>query len=83
MVSGVANLALYGLWQRSPRSLPVEFGSYPLVEVDGVLFTGFEMADLVLCMAFGFLDLEHVVHHSIHSAQSESLQLALWPLRRL
>lgn len=66
LVAAIANFALYSLWFSDSTSRTVEFGGYPLVEVAGVLFTSFEIADLALCLFFGFLDPEHVLHHVIH-----------------
>jgi len=37
-----------------------------LTEISGVHFTAFEISDLVLSGAYGFLDGVHVVHHVIH-----------------
>ena len=68
LVAGIANVAIYKLWTYEPWSRDVEFGGYPLIEVAGVLFTSFETADLILCVAFGFLDKEHIIHHIIHIA---------------
>ena len=60
LVSAIANFGLHALWTREPWSREIEFGGYPLAEVAGVLFTSFETADLILCVFYRFLDLEHV-----------------------
>ena len=66
LVAAIANVGLHALWTSEPWSRTNEFGGYPMAEVAGVLFTSFETADLVLCVAYRFFDLEHVLHHVIH-----------------
>eukprot|EP00308_Calcidiscus_leptoporus_P001612 CAMPEP_0119355424 /NCGR_PEP_ID=MMETSP1334-20130426/4244_1 /TAXON_ID=127549 /ORGANISM="Calcidiscus leptoporus, Strain RCC1130" /LENGTH=292 /DNA_ID=CAMNT_0007369247 /DNA_START=92 /DNA_END=970 /DNA_ORIENTATION=- len=65
VLSGLANFGLLDLIGQPP---PVLYGGYVVIEVAGVLFTSFEIADLVLCSVHRFLGFEDAIHHSIHIA---------------
>ena len=64
-IACAANHLLYTLFIEE-TSREFELGGYPPGEPYGILVTAFEIADLVLCLAFGFFTTEHVVHHLIH-----------------
>ena len=63
LVGGLANVVLYDL-----HGLPAEtsYNGYRPIEIAGVLFAASEISDLVMSGCFGFLDMEHIVHHLIH-----------------
>ena len=63
LVSGMANACLWG-FQGKP--LEQHFLGGPAIEIAGILFTTFELADLGLGMLHGLMDLEYVVHHVLH-----------------
>lgn len=67
-VGGIANLALYQYAAMPTGSLDVAFAGHPLMDFAGILFTGFEVADLALGLGYGFLDATHIVHHILHIA---------------
>ena len=67
-VGGIANLALSQYATMPTGSLDVAFAGHPLMDFAGILFTGFEVADLALGLGYGFLDATHIVHHILHIA---------------
>lgn len=66
-IACAANHLLYTLFLEE-RSREFELGGYPPGEPFGIIVTAFEIADLVLCLAYGFFTTEHVLHHLIHIA---------------
>eukprot|EP00966_Prymnesium_polylepis_P105701 2448160-Prymnesium_polylepis.1 len=63
LVSGMANACLWGF---QDKSLEQNFLGGPAIEIAGLLFTTFEIADLVLATGHRLMDWEYVVHHLLH-----------------
>lgn len=63
VVSALANSCLWAF-----RFKPVEhnFLGGPAIEIAGLLFTTYEIADLILGLLHGLMDLVYVVHHLLH-----------------
>ena len=62
-VAALANAGLAEGWRLPPAE---QFGGSLLGELAGVIFTSFELCDLLLAGAHRFLDAEHVFHHVVH-----------------
>jgi len=63
LVAGLCNVGLYDLWHAPPAAF---YTGHLLIEISGVHFTSFEIADLVLSGYLGILDPLHIAHHAIH-----------------
>ena len=62
----IASLSNIALVTQFDDPLDEQFAGGSNAETAGILFTSFELADLVLCSAHRFIGAEDVVHHLIH-----------------
>lgn len=63
IVSGLANIYLCVFWS---KSIEQNFLAGPAIEIAGMFFTSFEIADLLVGVLHGMMGLEYLVHHLLH-----------------
>ncbi len=67
VVAAAANVRLYQIFVTDPSGPPGDLTT-AISEPTGILFTSYELADLLYICANGFLDWEVAVHHIVHIA---------------